>query len=32
MAEALGLPREKAREVATRHLVAIHQDFERSKA
>src|SRR5687767_9376674 len=31
MAEALGLPREKAREVATRHLVAIHQDFERSK-
>jgi AcrR family transcriptional regulator len=32
MAEALGLPREKAREVATRHLVAVHQDFERSKA
>jgi AcrR family transcriptional regulator len=31
MAEALGLPREKAREVATRHLVAIHQDFDRSK-
>ena len=31
MAEALCLPREKAREVATRHLLAIHQDFERSK-
>lgn len=29
MAEALGLPREKAREVATRHLVAVHQNFER---
>jgi len=29
MAEALGLPREQAREVATRHLVAVHQDFER---
>jgi hypothetical protein len=24
MAEALGLPRDKAREVATRHLIAIH--------
>ena len=32
MAEALGLPREQAREVATRHLLAVHQDFERSKA
>ena len=29
MAEALGLPREQAREVATRHLRAVHQDFER---
>ena len=29
MAEALGLPRQQAREVATRHLVAVHQDFER---
>ena len=31
MAEALSLPREKAREVATRHLIAIHQAFERSE-
>ena len=29
MAEALGLPREKAREMATRHLVAVHQNFEK---
>jgi AcrR family transcriptional regulator len=29
MAEALGLPREQARAVATRHLLAVHQDFER---
>jgi AcrR family transcriptional regulator len=29
MAEALGLPREKAREVATRHLLAIHSDLDR---
>ena len=32
MAEALGLPRDKAREVATRHLVAIHQEFEARSA
>ncbi|HEY5721477.1 MAG TPA: TetR family transcriptional regulator [Methylomirabilota bacterium] len=31
MAEALGMPRGKAREIATRHLIAIHQDFERSE-
>jgi AcrR family transcriptional regulator len=31
MAEALGLPREQAREVATRHLIAIHQAFERKE-
>ena len=30
MADALGMPRGKAREIATRHLIAIHQDFERS--
>jgi AcrR family transcriptional regulator len=28
MAEALGLPRDKAREVATRHLLAIHEDLQ----
>ena len=32
MAEALGLPREQAREVATRHLIAIHQAYERSES
>jgi AcrR family transcriptional regulator len=32
MAEALGLPREKAREVATRQLVAIHPAIERNEA
>jgi AcrR family transcriptional regulator len=31
MADALGMPRGKAREIATRHLIAIHQDFERSQ-
>jgi AcrR family transcriptional regulator len=29
MAEALGLPREKAREIATRQLLATHTDLER---
>ncbi|HEX4737394.1 MAG TPA: TetR family transcriptional regulator [Allosphingosinicella sp.] len=31
MAEALGLPRDKARELATRHLLAIHPDIERKE-
>ena len=29
MADALGMPRDKAREVATRHLLAIHESLER---
>ncbi|HMJ93399.1 MAG TPA: TetR family transcriptional regulator [Allosphingosinicella sp.] len=31
MADALGMPRDKAREVATRHLLAIHDSLERSE-
>jgi AcrR family transcriptional regulator len=31
MAKALGLPREKAREVATRHLLAIHPSIEKDR-